>query len=363
VCGKRRTFISFSSVRILIRRPISVASMASSDAPVMGVPMLAPTMVPMTMAAPMTPMVMTALGNDSGVAKKREGPGGKGAGGKKDKKGKGKGKTPWRQWDGPMGGGGFRLNVKNLTPATSTGDQLRAVFAPFGTVIDAQVKKREDGTSYGFGYIVFATEQEGLAAQAAMNGRELNGKPLKVVPAERRQDMEDAGKGKGANTFGAPSMDPMALAMFQSMQMQQAMMQATLLNPNLVLPGTGVLPGGVPGSLPTGLPAGLPGVVPGLPTLGAPLPGLNPLMFGAGVPGMPGMPAGLDGTFEGMLKSISDKNGYGFIQCAETYTAHKRDVYVDKEALPTGAKVGDVLRFTVDMNEKGQPKALNVMVA
>lgn len=174
----------------------------------------------------------------------------------------------------------------------------------------------------------------------------MNGKPLKVAPAERRADAEDGGKGKGA-AADMPAMDPMAMMMFQQMQMQQAMM--SLMNPGLAMPGG--LPGAPPG--------GLPGTMPGLPGAGMPpLPGLNPFL-GAALPGMPGL-FGMDATYEGTLKSTSEKNGYGFIQCADTYAIHKRDVYVDKERLPTGVKVGERVRFTMDMNEKGQPRATSV---
>jgi len=61
--------------------------------------------------------------------------------------------------------------------------------------------------------------------------------------------------------------------------------------------------------------------------------------------------------YEGSLKSISSKNGYGFIVCAETFNLYQRDVYIDKELLPEGAKPTDRLRFTVVTNNKGHPKA------
>lgn len=66
---------------------------------------------------------------------------------------------------------------------------------------------------------------------------------------------------------------------------------------------------------------------------------------------------GTAGEYEGSLKSISSKNGYGFICCADTYNVYKRDVYIDKELLPAGAKPTDRLRFTVVTNNKGHPKA------
>lgn len=61
--------------------------------------------------------------------------------------------------------------------------------------------------------------------------------------------------------------------------------------------------------------------------------------------------------YEGSLKSISERNGYGFIVCAATYKLYGRDVYIDRELLPEGAKVTSRLRFTVTTTVKGEGTA------
>merc|ERR1712194_114751 len=68
-------------------------------------------------------------------------------------------------------------------------------------------------------------------------------------------------------------------------------------------------------------------------------------------------------TYEGSLKSISAKNGYGFVVCAETYNLYGRDVYIDKEILPEGAKPTDRIKFTVSLNAKNHPKAVTATFA
>mmetsp|Transcript_123254 Transcript_123254/g.345014 ORF Transcript_123254/g.345014 Transcript_123254/m.345014 type:complete len:122 (-) Transcript_123254:632-997(-) len=77
-----------------------------------------------------------------------------------------------------------------------------------------------------------------------------------------------------------------------------------------------------------------------------------------GVPSSSGGP----GMYDGTLKSLSEKNGYGFIVCEGTFSQYKRDVYVGQQDLPESAKVGDILRFEVSLNAKNHPKASKVTI-
>jgi len=61
---------------------------------------------------------------------------------------------------------------------------------------------------------------------------------------------------------------------------------------------------------------------------------------------------GTDKEYEGVLKSISAKNGYGFISCSETKDILKRDVFVDSALLPDDLKVGDKVSFALTLSEK-----------
>jgi len=230
-------------------------------------------------------------------------------------KGKSKGKSKdskGKNWEfsGPTGSGsGFRLNVKNLSHDTKTAE-LKALFDPFGTVSASEIKTYDDGSSRGFGFVILANEEEGKKAIAELNGKNIDGKELNVSPAERRATNDDAGKGQGKGKQGMDMASQQAAWMMQFWAMQQAYMAQSMQ-------------GGA----------------------------WNQGMWGADGA------AGGSQEYEGSLKSISAKNGYGFIVCAETYSVYKRDVYIDQELLPAGAKPTDRLRFTVTINNKGHPKA------
>jgi cold-inducible RNA-binding protein len=79
-----------------------------------------------------------------------------------------------------------RLFVGGLDSNT-TAQTLRVAFGQFGTVEDAAViMDRGTGRSRGFGFVTFASSAEAATAMAAMNGRELDGRILKVNNAESR---------------------------------------------------------------------------------------------------------------------------------------------------------------------------------
>jgi RNA recognition motif-containing protein len=83
-------------------------------------------------------------------------------------------------------GAAVRLFVGGLDSGT-TAEGLRQAFGQFGTVEDATViLDRATGRSRGFGFVTFATSAEATAAMTAMNGRELDGRILKVNNAESR---------------------------------------------------------------------------------------------------------------------------------------------------------------------------------
>jgi len=67
-------------------------------------------------------------------------------------------------------------------------------------------------------------------------------------------------------------------------------------------------------------------------------------------------------TYEGLIKSLSSKNGYGFISCDETFSQFRRDVYVGQRDMPDGVQVGDRVRFEVTLNNKEHPRADKVTV-
>lgn len=81
----------------------------------------------------------------------------------------------------------YKLFVGGL-PFATTDDELRDAFAAHGTVASATVvKDRDSGRSKGFGFVEFENDDEGKAAQAAMNGSELGGRTISVDQARPKE--------------------------------------------------------------------------------------------------------------------------------------------------------------------------------
>jgi RNA recognition motif-containing protein len=79
---------------------------------------------------------------------------------------------------------GKKLYVGNLSFNTHE-DNLRTLFSPFGTVASAKIITDHDsGSSKGFGFVEMDTEEAASAAIAATNGRDLDGRQIKVNEAQ-----------------------------------------------------------------------------------------------------------------------------------------------------------------------------------
>jgi RNA recognition motif-containing protein len=82
----------------------------------------------------------------------------------------------------------MKLYVGNLSFETSS-DNLQQLFAQAGTVeSSAVVEDRETGRSRGFGFVEMSSKEEGTAAIAQFNGKEVNGRSLKVNEAKPREN-------------------------------------------------------------------------------------------------------------------------------------------------------------------------------
>jgi cold-inducible RNA-binding protein len=78
------------------------------------------------------------------------------------------------------------LYVGNLSFQTST-SQLEGLFAPFGEVTSANVvTDRETGQSRGFGFVEMKTSDQANSAISGLNGKEIDGRDLKVNVAKPR---------------------------------------------------------------------------------------------------------------------------------------------------------------------------------
>lgn len=64
---------------------------------------------------------------------------------------------------------------------TTTDQTLQAAFAPFGDIVESKViADRDTGRSRGFGFVTFQDAAAAKESVAAMNGKELDGRALRV---------------------------------------------------------------------------------------------------------------------------------------------------------------------------------------
>jgi RNA recognition motif-containing protein len=90
-----------------------------------------------------------------------------------------------------------RLYVGNLSFNTNA-DGVRAAFQEFGTVSDVHlVTDRETGRSRGFAFVTMGTPEEAAKAIQGMDGKQVDGRPLRVNEAEQRQQRGGGGGGGG----------------------------------------------------------------------------------------------------------------------------------------------------------------------
>lgn len=74
-------------------------------------------------------------------------------------------------------------------PYDLTDNELRDLFAEFGTVKSAKViMDRETNRSKGFGFVEMGAEDESKNAIQGLNGKDMNGRPLTVNEARPRED-------------------------------------------------------------------------------------------------------------------------------------------------------------------------------
>ena len=90
-----------------------------------------------------------------------------------------------------------KLYVGNLSFQTTSQD-LQDFFAQAGTVESASViQDRDTGQSKGFAFVEMSTDEEAAAAIEQFNGRELDGRMLRVNEARPRESRGGGGGGRG----------------------------------------------------------------------------------------------------------------------------------------------------------------------
>jgi len=81
-----------------------------------------------------------------------------------------------------------KLFVGNL-PYNMTDAELEQTFSEYGSVESAVViRDRDTGRSRGFGFVEMASSEEAEAAQRALDGFNIGGRPLRVNEANPREE-------------------------------------------------------------------------------------------------------------------------------------------------------------------------------
>lgn len=77
-----------------------------------------------------------------------------------------------------------KLYVGNL-PFSVSDEDLRALFSSYGEISEAVlIKDKFSGRSKGFGFVTFSNEEDAQKAISEMNGKEVQGRELKVNEAK-----------------------------------------------------------------------------------------------------------------------------------------------------------------------------------
>ena len=85
---------------------------------------------------------------------------------------------------------GRKLYVGNLSFDT-TDQTLQDTFSTYGEVTSATViKDRDTSRSKGFGFVEFAQDADAQKAKGAMDGKELDGRSLRVDEAKEPRERE-----------------------------------------------------------------------------------------------------------------------------------------------------------------------------
>lgn len=93
----------------------------------------------------------------------------------------------------------YKLFVGGL-PFATTDEELAEIFGAHGTVASAVViKDRETGRSKGFGFVEFENDDEGKAAEKALNNSDISGRSITVNEARPKEDRPRRDFGGGGN--------------------------------------------------------------------------------------------------------------------------------------------------------------------
>lgn len=94
-----------------------------------------------------------------------------------------------------------KIYVGNMSYSTNEAT-LNELFASYGEVISAKIiSDKFTGKSKGFAFVEMQNEEEAMAAISGLNGKEVNGRELKVNEAIDKAKRPDGGGGGFKNKF------------------------------------------------------------------------------------------------------------------------------------------------------------------
>ncbi len=82
----------------------------------------------------------------------------------------------------------LRIYVGNL-PYQATEEDVKKYFASAGEVTEVTIPRNDRGQSKGFGFVSFA-ERAGVDAALAMDGQQMDGRPLRINEARPREERQ-----------------------------------------------------------------------------------------------------------------------------------------------------------------------------
>lgn len=90
-----------------------------------------------------------------------------------------------------------KLFVGNISYNTTEND-LQDAFAPFGTVVEANLMMdRATGRPRGFGFVTMSSAEEAQKAIEGLHGKQIDGRALTVNVARPREERAGGGGGGG----------------------------------------------------------------------------------------------------------------------------------------------------------------------
>ena len=94
-----------------------------------------------------------------------------------------------------------KLYISNLS-YTSTEDSLKEALSEYGEVTSVRIiTDRDTGRSRGFGFAEFKNAEDAKKAIDGMNGKEVDGREVRVAEAQEREDRPRGGGGGSGGGF------------------------------------------------------------------------------------------------------------------------------------------------------------------